>query len=222
MNKTKVIIVGCRQDGHGKVVLEASREIPGVIILGFLDDKPSPADISDFPRLGPSNAWSKYLHEGDVFFHVAIGDNPTRRKIGAAILNAGGRLKSLVHPRAVVYPTVQIGDGCFIGASALLGPSVTVGISSIVNHGAIVEHDSALGNYVNVSSGFVCGGRVRLEDGVFAGVGVNVIPDVTISRWTYLGAGAVVTRNTKPHFVYVGVPARPIRSLGTDSIPLTL
>ena len=221
MNKTKVIIVGCRQDGHGKVVLEASREISAITIVGFLDDKPSPSEVSGFPRLGPSNAWEKYIKDGDFCFHVAIGDNSTRRKIAATILNANGRLKSLVHPRAAVYASAAIGDGCFIGANALVGPGARVGINSIVNHGALVEHDSMLADHVNVSTGFVSGGRVRLEEGVFAGIGVQVIPDVTVCRWTYLAAGAVVTRDTKPHFLYAGVPARAIKQLGTDSNPLS-
>lgn len=213
MNQTKVIVVGCRQDGHGKVVLEASRDIPTIKIIGFLDDNPSRSEVSGISRLGSSNGWHKYVSDNELCFHVAIGDNLTRRNIAASILNAGGSLQSIIHPRATVYSSTRLGDGCFVGAGAIVGPGASVGMNSIVNHGAIIEHDSRLGDHVNLSSGFVSGGRVDIEEGVFAGVGAKVIPDISVGRWAYLAAGAVVTRNTEPLSLYAGVPARHIRRL---------
>jgi sugar O-acyltransferase (sialic acid O-acetyltransferase NeuD family) len=218
---SKIIVIGVRPDGHGNVALQIASQIPGIVILGFLDDSSSPTELFGIPRLGGSEAWPNYLLSGNLLFHVAIGHNPTRRKIANQILQKGGRLVSLVHPHAMIYPSAQLGTGCFVGAGAVVCPGVTVGVNCIINHGAILEHDCQVGNHVNVSTGFVTGGRVKLEEGVFAGIGAQVKPDVTVRRWTYLAAGAVVIQDTKPHSLYVGVPARHTRDLGTDADPQT-
>jgi acetyltransferase-like isoleucine patch superfamily enzyme len=72
---------------------------------------------------------------------------------------------------------------------------------------------------VNLSTAFACGGRARIEEGVFAGVGAVLIPDIRLARWSYLAAGAVVVKDTAPHGLYAGVPARLVRTLGTDDAP---
>ncbi|MCC3155057.1 hypothetical protein Q3A66_18180 [Hymenobacter sp. BT770] len=47
----------------------------------------------------------------------------------------------------------------------------------------------------------------------FAGIGTNVVimPNVTIGEGSVIGACSLVTKDTEPWTVYVGVPARPIR-----------
>ena len=49
--------------------------------------------------------------------------------------------------------------------------------------------------------------------GRFAGVGTNVVimPNVTLGEGCVIGACALVTADTEPWTVYVGVPARPIK-----------
>jgi sugar O-acyltransferase (sialic acid O-acetyltransferase NeuD family) len=154
-------------------------------------------------------------------FHVAIGHNPTRRRLAELIVALGGTLVTLVHPRAIMFESAVVDHGTFVAAGAVIGPGARVGADCIVNHGALVEHDVVLADHVNVSSGFVSGGRVRLEEGVFAGIGASVLPDVVVGRWTFLGAGAVVVSDATPHSLYIGVPARRVRVLGSDEEPYT-
>lgn len=47
----------------------------------------------------------------------------------------------------------------------------------------------------------------------FAGIGTNVVimPNVTIGEGSVVGACSLVTKDTEPWTVYVGVPARPIK-----------
>lgn len=47
----------------------------------------------------------------------------------------------------------------------------------------------------------------------FAGVGTNVVimPNVTIAEGSVVGACSLVTKDTEPWTVYVGVPARPVK-----------
>ena len=47
----------------------------------------------------------------------------------------------------------------------------------------------------------------------FAGIGTNVVimPNVTIGEGSVVGACSLVTKDTEPWTMYVGVPARPIK-----------
>ena len=59
---------------------------------------------------------------------------------------------------------------------------------------------------------------VVLED--FAHVATNavIMPGVTMSEGSVVGAGAVVTQSTKPWTIYVGVPAKAIRMRPRDKM----
>jgi acetyltransferase EpsM len=217
--KRRIVFVGGRPDGHGNVAVETARACPDVEVAGFLDDAPKAKSVAGAAWLGPTATWREIAAQGGVAFHVAVGDNPIRRRIAMEILAGGGALASVVHPAAHVAPSARIGDGTLVCAGAIVGPGARIGRDCIVNHGAIVEHDGAVADHVNLSTGFACGGRARIEEGAFAGVGAVLIPDVRVARWTYLAAGAVVVKDTEPHGLYAGVPARLVRTLGTDDAP---
>ena len=56
------------------------------------------------------------------------------------------------------------------------------------------------------------GGRIKLEK--FAAVGTNAIimPGVTLREGSVVGAGSLLNRDTEPWTIYVGTPARAIRT----------
>ncbi|MGN8051408.1 acyltransferase [Curtobacterium sp. 22159] len=55
--------------------------------------------------------------------------------------------------------------------------------------------------------------RVVVGRGAWVGANVTILPGVRIGEGCIIGAGSVVARDCRPHTVYVGVPARPVRSL---------
>ena len=52
---------------------------------------------------------------------------------------------------------------------------------------------------------------IGIEDDVWLGLRVIVLPGVTICKGGIIGAGAVLTKDTEAYGVYVGVPARLIQ-----------
>lgn len=58
--------------------------------------------------------------------------------------------------------------------------------------------------------------KVTIED--FAGIGTNVVvfPGVRLAQGSVVGAGSLVTVSTEPWTIYVGNPARPIKSRRKD------
>ena len=54
---------------------------------------------------------------------------------------------------------------------------------------------------------------VRIKDGAWLGAGVTILPGITIGYGCVIGAGSVVTRDTEDNCLYVGNPARKIKTL---------
>lgn len=54
-------------------------------------------------------------------------------------------------------------------------------------------------------------GPIELEEDVWLGANVTVTANTKIARGCVIGANAVVTRDTEPMGVYLGVPARRVR-----------
>jgi maltose O-acetyltransferase len=54
--------------------------------------------------------------------------------------------------------------------------------------------------------------KITIEDDVWLGAGVVIVPGVIIAKGTVVGANSVVTKSTEPYGVYVGAPAKKIRS----------
>jgi acetyltransferase-like isoleucine patch superfamily enzyme len=58
-------------------------------------------------------------------------------------------------------------------------------------------------------------GPVVIEDDVWIGENVSILPNVTIGKGSIVGANSVVTRSFEPYSVIAGVPAKLIRTWGS-------
>ena len=56
-------------------------------------------------------------------------------------------------------------------------------------------------------------GPILLEDDVWIGCGVRVLSGVSIASRCVVAAGSVVNKNLESGYLYVGVPAKPIKRL---------
>lgn len=126
-----------------------------------------------------------------------------------------------------------IGDGasireqCVIGSYCILGRYVTVNYNAKIGcRTKIMDNTNVTGNCVignNVFIGMMVGmandniiiqgygahviGPI-IEDNVFIGVGVSLLPAVRIGENAIVAAGSVVTKNVEANTKVVGVPAR--------------
>lgn len=126
------------------------------------------------------------------------------------------------HPESRIQENVYIADGehltigrhCQINENvfiqgATIGDYVMIGAdTAIVN----VKHNTASTEIPMIKQGRQRYINPVIEDDVWIGRGVIILPGVRIARGTIIGAGAVVTRDTEEYSIYGGVPARLIRS----------
>ena len=100
-------------------------------------------------------------------------------------------------PYCVLYGWggLSIGPYCNIAAHVVFA---TVG-----HHDEIITHPMALSGEKR--------GPITLVEDVWVAANVTITANTTIARGCVIGANAVVTADTKPMGVYVGVPARRLR-----------
>lgn len=55
---------------------------------------------------------------------------------------------------------------------------------------------------------------ITIEENVWIGVGVSIMPGVTVGKNAIVSAGAVVTKNVPPNSIVAGVPAKVIKTIG--------
>jgi acetyltransferase-like isoleucine patch superfamily enzyme/acyl carrier protein len=112
---------------------------------------------------------------------------------------------------------VAIGKNVSIGLSAIIetaypelvsiGNNVTIGMRTI-----IIGHLRDLTAEARAS-----GARtVRIEDDVYIGPGVIILPNVTIGKGAVVSAGSVVSRSVPPQTLVRGNPAEPIAHCGVS------
>jgi acetyltransferase-like isoleucine patch superfamily enzyme len=128
--------------------------------------------------------------------------------------------KAVIHYGAEIRApfNLKIGEGSIIGDKAFLDARNGLTIGNNVNLSSNVsiyteQHDHR-------DSLFCCNSnqnfRVQIDDRVWLGPNVIVLPKVHIGEGAVVAAGAVVTKNIEPYGIYAGVPAKKIGERNHD------
>jgi len=202
MPTEEYVILG--SGGHAMVVLDACQCAYPDANLEVRDDDPAKANailLGVAIRTPIAPALGRRCH-------AAVGDNAVRRRLGEAVLQAGGILAPVVHPAALVSRHAAIESGAFIAAAAVVAPQARIGRGAIVNHGAVVDHDCEVGAWTHIAPGAVLGGAASVGEGCLIGSGAVLMPGVRVAVGATIGSGAVVTRDVAAGAVVTGVPGR--------------
>lgn len=138
-----------------------------------------------------------------------------------AHIGAGSRIWHFVHVCAGAY----IGEHCSLGQNVFVGNRVRIG-----NHCKIQNNVSVYDN-VTLEAGVFCGPSMvftnvynprslierkseyrdtLVKTGATLGANCTIVCGVTIGRFAFIGAGAVVNKDVPDYALMVGVPARQI------------
>lgn len=122
-----------------------------------------------------------------------------------------------------ILPRTRIGNNCNIGQNVMIGPEVVVG------NGCKIQNNVSIYKGVTLEDVVFCGPSMvftniinpranisRMDEvrptlvrrGASIGANATIVCGLTIGRFAFVGAGAVVTRDVPDHALVFGNPAR--------------
>lgn len=200
--------------GHARSVL-AALSLSGEEVRGYTGPAPSDRDFG-LAYLGGDDILDG-LDAARTEIVNGLGTIAGRSRMHELVVARGLRVASVVHPRAFIDPSVQLGAGVQVLAGAIVNAGARIGDGTLINSGAIVEHDAVIGADSHVAPGALLAGDVRVGDRTHVGLGARIIQGLTIGSGATVGAGAVVLTDVPDGSTFVGVPARPMREKDEQS-----
>ena len=109
---------------------------------------------------------------------------------------------------------VSIGNNCYINQSCVISQQVTIHDNVGIGAHTLIYGDS---REVSDNPGFRAGKGtwkpVVIHEGAMIGARVTIMQGVTIGKGCVIATGAVVLTDCEPNSVYVGIPARKVKTL---------
>lgn len=150
-----------------------------------------------------------YLKHSKVDYFIATGDNSMREKITSYIIKQTGKFPiNLIHPSAIISPSVKLGYGNLVCPGAVIHTDAQVGNGTIINTNSIVEHDCFIDDYAQVSPGATLCGYVKIRKRSFISANSTLIPYIEVGDDALVAAGASVINNVLNRTMVAGCPAK--------------
>ena len=156
----------------------------------------------------------KYNYE-DVFIHeTSFIDDDVKIGIGTKIWYFSHVLNGC-----------EIGENCSLGQNVVVGPNVNIG-----NH-VKIQNNVSVYEGVTLEDGVFCGPscvftnvhnprskivrkneyrKTLVQKGVTLGANCTIVCGVTLGKFSFIGAGAVISKDVPNYALMVGVPAKQV------------
>ncbi|PIP88503.1 MAG: N-acetyltransferase [Bdellovibrionales bacterium CG12_big_fil_rev_8_21_14_0_65_38_15] len=138
-----------------------------------------------------------------------------------AVIGDGTRIWHWVHvsAKAIIGKNCSLGQNVFIGNNVKIGNNCKIQNNVSVYDNVFLEDDVFCGpsmvftNVYNPRSAIIRKDEYRdthVRQGVTIGANATIVCGVELGAYSFIAAGAVVNKNTKPFSLVAGVPAKQI------------
>jgi len=144
-----------------------------------------------------------------------------------------------------VWHWVHVCGGAKIGKGVSLGQNVFIGNKVVIGDKCKIQNNVSVYDNVTLEEGVFCGPSMvftnvynprslierkseyrdtLVKKGATLGANSTIVCGVTVGKYAFIGAGAVVSKDVKPYALMVGVPARQIGWMSEygEKIPLPI
>lgn len=185
-------------------------------VVGYVDDWRIKGDVvNGVPVLGCIDDMQS-LYDRGIFDETIVGVGYKHFMIRKSLFE---RFKNtvpfatFVHSSCYVDPAAEIGNGVVIYPRCIIDANTHILDNVLINYGAGIGHDSILESHSFFAPMVHIAGLVHIGEMCMIGIGTTVIDHVSVTNSTTIGGGAVVVKNIDaPNGVYVGNPARFLKS----------
>ena len=210
----RLVVIGA--GGTGKDVVGWRDELnvhrPRYECIGFLDDDAAMQGrtIAAAQVLGPL---ARAVDFDDVSFVDTLGSPRSfraRKRLVTGLGIPAERFETIVHPRAIVSPSAELGRGCVVYPQAVIGAEARLGDHVVVLANVVINHDCEIGSYSIAATSAAISGGVRVGTSVYLGAGCTIRDALSVGNGALIGMGAVVVRDVAEGAIVAGNPARQL------------
>lgn len=216
MTPPPLLIIGA--GGLSRETLSAVAAInairPQWTVLGFVDDNSAlhGTTIQGLPVLGPSELVAEHPDASLVMTIASPKNLGNRKRIVERLGVPAERYATIVHPAASVAAGTELGLGSVFLAGSVVTAPQAIGAHVVAMPHTTITHDDAIADCVLFASGVLLSGSVSVGESAYLGSGCMVREGLTIGARSLIGMGAVVLTDVPPGEVWVGNPARYLRT----------
>jgi len=198
----------------------------GLRVLQILDAAQRSLDqsgkaVTDLASSSPPISASQHFGGSAFSLNSALSffSHPSAIIDPGACIGAGSKIWHFSH----VMKGAELGEGCNLGQNVVVSPGVTLGKNVKVQNnvsiytGTTIEDDVFLGpscvltNVTNPRSEIkrqALYEKTLLRRGATIGANATIVCGVTIGRYAFIAAGAVVSKDVPDYAFFVGLPAK--------------
>jgi sugar O-acyltransferase (sialic acid O-acetyltransferase NeuD family) len=137
--------------------------------------------------------------------------NRDRESMFHRLKKLGYTMESYIHPKATVHTPEHLAEGCVVLPSAVIEPHAQVDANTMIWANVTVAHHATTAAHCWLASGVVISGQAAVKRNSFVGVNATIVNEITVNEYNIIGAGALISKNTKPWGVYLARSAEELR-----------
>ena len=180
--------------GFSEIVIDILKVTHAYNTYGIIDmSYPDIKDVMGVPVIAGDEGLQQYFDAGyrKIFNCVGVTRKPAYEKLK----KYGFEFPNVIHAKAILEPSVKIGEGNLICAGAIVGAQVQIGNDCVINAGAIISHDCIISDNCHVASGAVLAGIVTVGENTLIGQNVTVYSRVKIGKNVVIENGCSIFKD---------------------------
>jgi sugar O-acyltransferase (sialic acid O-acetyltransferase NeuD family) len=199
----------------GKQIVQLALENTDYIISGFFDDFESTGNlVHGYPILGTIESIQQQFQNG-TFDELLIGIGYKHMEIRQQLFERFRQhipFGKIVHSSCIIHNSVSIGSGSIVYSGTHVDMGAIIAENCLIYNSCIISHDTQIASHTILSPGVKIAGFSKIESRVNLGIGTIISDNVTVAKGTRTGAGAVIVKDIVESGLYVGIPAKKIKS----------
>ena len=144
---------------------------------------------------------------------IKLGGPSLRRIFTKGFIKKAGKNINIEHG-AIFSKSIVIGDNSGIGIDCVLQGEIVIGNNVMMGPQVWIytrNHEHGRTDIPMIKQGFEQSQKVVIEDDVWIGARVTILPGLTIGRGSIIGASAVVTKDVPEYSIVAGNPAKVVK-----------
>ncbi len=150
--------------------------------------------------------------EHHIFAAIGYKSVRTHKTLYEKIAKCSYPVASYISSQAIVDSTSTVGENCLILPAVILEPYTKIEANCYINSAAIVCHHSHIKAHSILAAGALIGGHSTVGESSLIGFSATVAELLELGDETLLGAGSLLLENAQAHTMYVGTPAKALRT----------